>query len=152
MRLYFDECCSRRLGVELKQFFSADYPEIEIAHVLDFYDQGTGDSSWLTPLQEDRSWIVVTQDLGKDPKKKLPLVCRELGLTHIAYTKAIIHSGYSVQKIAMVAAWSQIKHIHSLPRGTQVRLGLTTLKGGIERYELQIKNGGAWRRFEPSPQ
>jgi hypothetical protein len=136
------------MALELKEFFRADYPDLETAHILDFYKQGAWDSTWLKPLQDDGSWIVITQDLGKDPKKeKLPVLCRELGITHIAYTKAIIHGGYSIQKRALVAVWGRMREVQLLPRGTHVRLGITTLKGGVERYDLQIKKDGIWKRL-----
>ena len=147
MRLYFDECCSRRLALELKEFFRADYPDLETTHILDFYQMGTWDSTWLKPLQDDPTLIVVTQDVGRDPKKeKLPVICRALGITFIAFSPAIIHGGYSIQKRALVATWSQMKDVQELPRGTHVRLGLTMARGNIERYELLIKKDGIWRR------
>jgi len=75
MQLYFDECCSIRFKEDLRAFFAADFPDLRVVHVLDYYDPGTGDSTWLKPLQEDQSLIVVTSDHGRDSsKEKLPLV------------------------------------------------------------------------------
>lgn len=141
MRLYFDECCSKRMSIELKAFFAVDYPDLETAHILDFYNQGTGDSTWLKALQQDRTWIVITQDLGKDPKKeKLPLICKELGVTHIAFSTCIINAGYTIQKTALVGLWDQILKLPLLPKGTQVRLTQAAKKGGGFRYELRVNN------------
>ena len=139
MRLYFDECCSRRLPRELKEFFTVDYPDLITCHVLDFYNAGTGDSTWLKPLQEDRRWIVITGDLGRDTKKeKLPLVCMELGITHVAIAGSLNKGGYTKQKSALVAVWAQLLELSRLPPGTQVKLGLVTLKGGVEKFELRV--------------
>jgi hypothetical protein len=140
MRLYFDECCSVRFKVDLKAFFAADYPDLEVSHVLDFYNQGTGDSTWLGPLQRDKDIIVVTADLGRQgAKEKLPLVCKHLGITHIALTPGLIRSGYSRQKTAIVAVWTQlVKQVPRLPKGTHVKLGMRVYKGGVERFELRV--------------
>jgi hypothetical protein len=140
MRLYFDECCCRRLPRELKEFFAIDYPDLITAHVLDFYEAGAWDSRWLDPLKEDKSWIVITQDLGRNPnKEKLPVICRSLGITHIGFSPAIISSGYSVQKAALVTIWPQLVNLAKLPLGTHVRLSIVHGKGGIPRYELIVK-------------
>src|SRR6266478_5775442 len=139
MRLYFDECCSRRMARELKEFFSSDYPDLETAHVLDSYDQGAHDRKWLQVLQDDRSWIVITQDHGKDPKKeKLPVICQQLGITHVAFSPIIIKSGYSIQKMALVTVWPQLYELSRLPKGTHVRLTMIQGKGGVPRYVLTV--------------
>jgi hypothetical protein len=140
MRLYFDECCSKRFKDDLRAFFAEDFPDLEVSHVLDYYDSGTGDSTWLKPLQEDPSIIVVTADVGRDPsKEKLPFVCKKMGITHIAFTATLINSGYTKQKSAIASVWEQIiEQIPRLPRGTKVKLGLRSLRGGEERFELRI--------------
>jgi hypothetical protein len=140
MQLYFDECCSIRFKNDLLAFFSVDSQDLKISHVLDYYDAGTGDSTWLKPLQDDPSIIVVTGDVGRDPsKEKLPLICKEMGITHIAFTAALINAGYTKQKSAIASVWQQIvEQIPLLPRGTKVKLGLRSLRGGEERFELRV--------------
>jgi hypothetical protein len=139
MRLYFDECCSRRLPKELKEFYAADYPDLETCHVLDFYDAGTGDSHWLKPLQENKLWIVITKDHGRNAKKeKLPVVCKQFGITHIAMSPTIINAGYSVHKNALVSVWEQLSELYKLPPGTQVKLCIGTMKGDVKRFELRV--------------
>jgi hypothetical protein len=141
MRLYFDECCSRRFKADLKAFFAADYPDLEVSHVLDFYNQGTNDSTRLEPLQRDKDIIVVTADLGRQgAKEKLPLVCKHLGITHIALTPGLLKAGYSRQKTAIVAVWTQlVKQVPRLPKGTHVKLGMRSYRGGVERFELRVE-------------
>ncbi|PYL16278.1 MAG: hypothetical protein DMF46_03525 [Verrucomicrobia bacterium] len=139
MRLYFDECCSRRLARELKSFYSVDYPDLETCHVLDFYDPGTTESTWLQPLHDDRSWIVITNDHGRNPKKeKFHAVCRVLGITHVVMTPSLINAGYTEQKNALTAVWGQLLKLHGLPPGTKVRLGFEDLKKAIRTYALKI--------------
>jgi hypothetical protein len=145
LRLYFDECCSRPMLRELRQFFAADYPDLVTAHVLDSYEQGTWDSRWLKPLQDEQTWIVVTRDwASRRAKEKLPVICRELGITFITLSPIIIDGGYTVQKCAIVATWKQILKVPELPKGTHVRLGMSA-RG--ESFELCLKEDGIWRRF-----
>lgn len=138
MQLYFDECCSRGLSRELKALFVVDDPELIIVHVLDFYDSGTGDSTWLDSLKSNKEWIVITQDHGRKGKEKLPKICKELGITHVAFSPSIIRGGYSIQKEALMAVWSQLRELHRLPPGTKVKLTPGTTKGGVIRYELRV--------------
>ena len=117
-----------------------DYPDLETAHVLDFYDPGTAESTWLQPLQEDRSWIVVTNDHGRNPKKeKFHSVCRLLGITFVVMTPALIKAGYTEHKNALTTVWPLLLKLHSLPPGTGVRLGFEDLKSGNRTYTLKIK-------------
>jgi len=140
IRLYFDECVSRRFPVELKEFYAVDCPELETAHMLDDYEAGEFDSVWLERLTSDKTWIVVTQDLGKDPKKeKLPTICKHLGITHLAFSPAIINAGYTIQKTAIVTAWQQILLLPKAPPGTHVRLSVLHGKKAVPRYELSVK-------------
>jgi hypothetical protein len=140
MQLYFDECCSTRFKIDLPAFFAADFPDLKVSHVLDSYDPGTGDSTWLKPLQENPNIIVITADVGRDSsKEKLPLVCKKLGITHIAFTATLINAGYTKQKSAIASVWMQIiEQVPRLPRGTRVKLGLRSLRGGEERFELRV--------------
>jgi hypothetical protein len=135
MKLYFDECCSRKLAKEIKSI----YPDVETCHVLDFYNPSTAESTWLQPLHDDRSWIVISNDHGRNPKKeKFPAVCKALGITHVLLTPALIHAGYDEQKKALMAVWDEILKLHSLPPGTGVRLGFETPRKGPRTYSLKI--------------
>jgi predicted nuclease of predicted toxin-antitoxin system len=125
MKLYFDECCSPRLPRVLKEAFSG----LETCHVLDFYDRGTAESKWLQPLHDDRSWIVITNDRSRNPKKeKFHLVCAALGITHVVLTPTLINAGYDEQKAALLAVFDQLTTLHNLPPGTRVRLGFKESK------------------------
>jgi hypothetical protein len=140
MRLYFDECCSRRLARELKSFYSVDYPDLETCHVLDFYDPATAESTWLQPLYDDRLWIPITNDHGRNSKKeKFHAVCVALGITYVAMTPGLINAGYTEHKNALTTVWGQLAELHALPPGTKVTLGFEDLKSGIRTYALRVK-------------
>jgi hypothetical protein len=139
LRLLFDECCSKRLPRELFEFYRIDHPDMVLRHLMENFAPGTPDPDWLAPLREDRTWIVITKDAGvKSPDHKLPLICREWGITHVVFTGGIIGGGYAVQKQALAAVWPQLFLLHRLPPGTQVKLGQVQRKGNVAGYELRV--------------
>jgi hypothetical protein len=139
LKLLFDECCSRRLPVELRQFYAIDYPGIEFRHLMQDWAPGTPDFDWLAPLREDRSWIVITKDAGKNSSmEKLPIICRGWGITHVTFTASIIDAGFTEQKNALVGIWRQLFYLGQLPAGTQVKLGYSQGRGGFRGFELRV--------------
>jgi hypothetical protein len=147
MRLFFDECCSPRLPRDLKEFFEIDYPDLQVAHLRDWYNPGNPDSTWLENLKQDGDWIVVTQDSGKQSNKdKLPVICRELGITNLAFGPIVINGGYSLQKRAIVTLWPLIIRLPELQKGSHVRLTIVHGKKAIPRFELMF--GGRPLRFD----
>jgi hypothetical protein len=139
LKLLFDECCSPRLPRDLRDFYQRDYPGLQIRHLLDDWTAGTHDSQWLEALQNDPSWIVITKDAGKNSaQEKLPLICREWGITHIVFTPGIISKGFVTQKNAIAGVWEQLFELHRLPPGTQVKLGESRHKGGVIGFELRV--------------
>ena len=139
LKLLFDECCSRKLPRDLLAVHQRDYPTLQVRHLMDDWTPGTPDSQWLEPLRLDRSWIVITKDAGRNSApEKLPLICREWGITHLVFTHGIISKGFTTQKLALSAIWEQLFLLHQLPPGTQVKLGETTRKGNITGFELRV--------------
>jgi hypothetical protein len=139
LKLFFDECCSPRLPRELRDFYQRDYPALQIRHLMDDWTAGTPDSQWLEALRQDPSWIVITKDAGKNSaQEKLPLICREWGITHIVFTSRIISKGFVTQKNAVAGVWEQLFQLHRLPPGTQVKLGETNQKGDVTGFELRV--------------
>ena len=152
LRLLFDECCSSRLPRELSDFYRVDYPDLEVRHLLQDYKPGTIDPDWLKPLKDDRTWIVITKDSGrKSAQDKLPLICKEWGITHIALTANLIHAGFTTYKNALVAVWPQLFLLHRLPPGTCVKLGMGRLRGDIPCFELRIKGKSLTSVLEAQP-
>lgn len=48
------------------------------------------------------------------PQEKLPLICREWGITHIVFTPGIISKGFVTQKNAVAGVWEQLFQLHRL--------------------------------------
>jgi hypothetical protein len=142
LRLFFDECCSKRLTQKLAELYAEDYPGLEIKHLADFFRAGDDDSKWLPLLEQDKEWIVITTDRGKDPKKpKLPVICAELGITHVIFTTGLLRNGYKAHKQALLCVWPQMVRMDRLPRGTRISLGYKFYKGGITQWPtLTIEN------------
>jgi len=69
LKLFFDECCSKRLPGKIIELYKEDYPDIQIKHLTELVEKGTDDPDWLLILEQDKDWIVITTDRGKDPKK-----------------------------------------------------------------------------------
>ena len=139
LKLFFDECCSPRLPRELRDFYQRDYPGLQIRHLMEDWTAGTPDSQWLDALRQDPSWIVITKDAGKNSaQEKLPLICREWGITHIVFTAGIISKGFVTQKNAIAGVWEQLFQLHCLPPGSQVKLGESSQKGNLTGFELRV--------------
>jgi hypothetical protein len=63
-----------------------------------------------------------------------------MGITHIAFTSTLINAGYTKQKSAIASVWMQIvEQVPILLRGTQVKLGIRSYRGGVDRYELRVR-------------
>jgi len=121
IKLVFDECCSPRLPLKIKEVYSEDFPGIETKHLTDIFKAGDDDSRWLPLLEQQKDWIVITADRGKDSKRpKLPIICERLKITHISLTPVLVHAGYSAHKQALLSSWPDISKIQLLPKGTKV--------------------------------
>jgi hypothetical protein len=122
----------------LKQFFAIDFPFFEYHHVLDNYSPSTDDRVWLTPLREEKDWIVITKDSGRDLKTEpLPTICRELKITHVGLTGTLINAGYTAQKLALTTVWPQMPLLLQLQVGTKLRLGCDDFRG-VRSYRMRI--------------
>lgn len=134
LQLFFDECCSKRLPRKLLEVYLEDYPNIKTQHLTDFVKAGTGDSDWLALLEQEKHWIVVTTDRGKDAKKpKLPVLCSRLGITFISMTPALMNDGYKAHKQALLTVWPQLIRVPLLPKGTRVSLGYHMYNKGLTK-------------------
>ena len=139
LRLLIDECCSPRLPRELRERFTADHPGLEIRYVPDAYRRGALDPEWLAPLKDDAGWIVLTKDAGrKSQHHKLPKLCEELRVTHVALTSGLIARGYEVYKAAVLAVWPQLFDLHRLQGGTKVKLGFVHTRDSQTAFALRI--------------
>lgn len=140
LKLFFDECCSPRLPRKLVEIYIEDYPGIQTQHLTDLFKGGTDDADWLKTLEQDKDWVVITADRGRDSKRpKLPIVCSALGITHISMTPALQEAGYSEHKQAMLCVWPQIVKVPFIPKGTKVSLGYHMVnKGATKIHSLSV--------------
>lgn len=101
---------------------------VELAHVLDFYAQGTPDEEWI-PAIASKGWIVVTADRGKRSSRggeKLPMLCRQWRVTH-AVMSAKIHAMKSIEKIrCLLEVWDDLVALQHAPRGSRHSIRLSS--------------------------
>jgi hypothetical protein len=150
-KLFFDECCSKKLARRIVEIYSECYPDLQTKHLSEFCSGcGTADEDWIPLLEKEKDWIVLTADRGKDPKKqKLPVICGKLGITHISMTPALIKEGYKSQKQAVLCVWQQIMKVGFLPKGTKVSLGFKMIDRGLTRapwLSIEQKSFEIWCR------
>lgn len=124
IKLFFDNCLSDRLPGVITSAYGEDFGNIQVKHLRDYYRDDPGDENWLPVLEQDKDWLVITADRGKDPKKeRLPVICSQLGLSHISMTPTFHQAGYLTHKHAVLALFPQIICARHLPKGTRVTLG-----------------------------
>jgi len=129
-KLFFDECCSKKLARKIKDIYDECYPKLETKHLSEFCSTGTDDQDWLARLEKD--WIVLTADRGRDSRKqKLPTICGRLGITHISMTPVLLNAGYRAQKQALLSCWPEILKTPQLPKGTRVSFGYRAINRGL---------------------
>lgn len=123
-KLFFDACLSKKLPRLVLSVFGEDCENLQIKHLSDFFQQPDDDCDWLPLLEQDKEWVVITADRGKDRKKEqLPVLCSRLGISHISMTPAFHRAGYLAHKHAMLSLFPQIVCVQRLPKGTRVSLG-----------------------------
>jgi hypothetical protein len=133
-KLFFDECCAKRLARKIVEIYKECYPNLETKHLTDYFETGDDEGEFLPLLAEEKNWIVVTADRGKDPKKvKMPIVCARLGITHISLTSDLVNAGYKAQKQALLCVWPEIMLLHRIPAGTRVSLGYRMVNKGSSK-------------------
>jgi len=134
IKLFFDECCSPKLPGNIIEAYKEDFPGIKTKHLTEFFKAGTGDPEWIAILEKEKDWLVITADRGKETRKpKLPLICCQLGVTHLSMTPALSHDGYSAHKHAIFSVWPQIVRIPLIPKGTRVSFGYRMTNRGLTR-------------------
>lgn len=134
-KLFFDECCSKRLARRIVEIYAECYPGLETKHLTDFFAAGTDDPDWITFLENAKDWIILTADRGRkgDKNQKLPLICMKLGVTHISMTPALKSAGYKEHKQALLSVWPQIIKTQVIPKGTKVSLGYRMVDKGLSK-------------------
>ena len=120
LKLFLDECCSKRLVKIINGAYLEDYPELQTKHQSDFWNPGTKDSQWIPILAQEKDWDILTADRGKNSKlDKIQVICSHYKVTHISMTPALINAGFKHQKHALLTLWPQIMRVRFLPVGTR---------------------------------
>jgi hypothetical protein len=153
LKLIFDECCSKRLARKIVEIYEECYPGLQTKHLSDLCKPGTNDEDWIPMLEKDKEWIILTADRGKDAKKqKLQVICSRFGITHIAFTSAVMRDGYKAQKQALLCVWPQIMRVPLIARPKRVSLGYRMFNKGLTKspwlsidgqaFDIWCKNNG----------
>lgn len=129
LKLLFDECVGRAVLPKITEFLGISENPPELSHVLQFQEQGVHDEDWIPQIAEER-WIVVTADRGRRGKQskgeKLPLVCRQFGVTHVMLSSSIHHKSNFDKIRILLEVWPGIIDLVNAPRGSGYLLRLTT--------------------------
>jgi len=129
LKLLFDECVGKAVLPKIAELLAISEKQPDLAHVLQFQEQGVHDKEWI-PLIAEEGWIVVTADRGKRGKKskgeKLPLVCRQFGVTHVMLSSSIHHKSNFDKIRILLEVWPEIMDLVKAPRGSGYLLRLTT--------------------------
>lgn len=123
VKLFFDNCLSKKLPKVIHAVYSEDSPDLQVKHLTDYFMADDDDGEWLPLLEADKGWIVITADRGKDPKKeKLPILCSQMKITHVSMTPALHNAGFAAHRHAILSLFPQFVCLGMLPKGTRVSL------------------------------
>jgi hypothetical protein len=137
-KLLFDENFGKPLILALRQLVTVCQEQVEIAHILDFYEQGqVDDDVWIRNLPNN--WTVISADRGKRKGgPKLPQICVEMKITHVLLS-AKLHEMKQFQKIRMVLSlWPNLISVCGAPNGS--RFSLRKSGDGAVLVEVLPKN------------
>lgn len=141
IRFLFDECLLGRHTVEreLTDSLALFGAEADLAHLFSKFASGTADSEWIPQIANEGGWIVVTCDRGKNSKKseKLPLICRDLEVTHVVLSAAIQKRSAYCRVMAISACWRQLIAAADAPKGTGFAITMRIGKDGIPSFQFR---------------
>jgi hypothetical protein len=110
-------------------------------HLKDIFEQGSPDEVWLPQLAQDKNWVVITMDVGKDKAQRghLPSLCLELGLTHILLSPGINRRNNAFRFELLCKLWPAIMKAAEGPRGLRYTIGLRPVAGTPDQVIPYIK-------------
>ena len=139
LKLYFDNCCSRRLPGEILAEKALECPGLEVRHLTEDHIPSSEAPDWIPKIKAG-AWVIVTCDRGRDRKTQpLPQICAQEGVTNVVFSSTLLHKGPLAQKSALLAVWNDLLWmLPESPRGTQIRLGESgTTNSGVTRYKCR---------------
>jgi hypothetical protein len=129
LKLFFDECVSSPRLIRALQQFYTDVDgncEAEFVRLQERFVSGEGDEAWLNQLSGEGGWIVITKDRGKSGGPKLPSICPQLKITHVAMIGLLEQANVEAWKQAFVDVWQTLKLAPLLPPGTKIKFRYVT--------------------------
>lgn len=140
IRFLFDECCIGRCTVEreLRQSLALFGAEAELAHVLNAFPMGTPDAEWMQQIAAEGGWIIISSDRGKSCRKSesLPLICRELRVTHVMLSAGIHKRSTYYRVQAITSCWEQLIATANAPPGTGFQISMRPGKDGLFSFRF----------------
>jgi hypothetical protein len=121
LKFLFDECLGKPAIEHIAGVLSLSLDHSQLSHILDRQREGIVDSEWIPKIAKDESWIVITSDRGRGGAKggKLPLVCKQHGVTHVQLSSTIHHMT-SRDKIAIILLlWPELLKLSDAPKGSR---------------------------------
>jgi hypothetical protein len=146
LKLFFDQCLSKRLAQNLLDVFGEDYPDLQTKHLSEIFANDTSDAVWLPQLAEEENWIVVTSDQGRESKKpQLPILCADLKITHLVISGKILSAGLMGHKHAFYCMWPLIVKIPLLPKGARIDMKFKTV--GLDKWPVLTIEGKSFSKW-----
>lgn len=143
--LFLDECIPERVATLLSDLLRERPERPRFVHLYEFYRAGTPDETWIEQMRL-RSWLPLTADRGRSSNgPKLPRLCRELGVVHVALS-ASVHALTAPDKaLAIAACWLGIVDLWRNPSGC-----VHSLRYNDNRLEFKLVDR-ATGRARPTP-
>lgn len=125
VRLLFDENTGAPFVDALREIVRLNKKQpVEIGHTIALFGRGAKDLDWI-PKVVDNSWIVISEDRGVNSAAgdKLPVICAQLGVTHVLVLPSILRNGGQFEKMrAIMAIWPELILLPTLAAGTRLKL------------------------------
>ena len=122
VRFFFDECLSH-LVVERQ---IRDWAQLTGAKLRLRISSESSLPGRRVALNNEGGWTVISADRGTHSKKdeRLPLICRELGVTHVTISAALHRRSMAFKALAIETCWPALIDAASYPAGTGFSLSL----------------------------
>lgn len=112
---------------------------MQIQHLTDYYRASRCDSVWVKNLASEGGWIAISHDQGHDKTRpKLPVLCREYGLTCILMSSALHQQGVKMHMEVIHEVLRNAEAIYKAPPGSVIKLCQTQERGGIVKFMFRV--------------
>ena len=156
LQLFFDECFGRPYLRCLAALLAKAPIPPKIVHYLEWYKEGVPDSDWAIHVAK-QGYVLISTDRGKQCGGiKLPMVCRDCGLTHVLISGRIHDGGQFEKARAIITVWPLITTcVAASPPGDGYLLRLhpetrmPTLYSQLTRKPLSLPKSGLGHRQVP---